>query len=68
MPTYITYWKGSIYGTSVVDADSIDEARRLVEAGNDRDWDIGDSTDWEITEVEELPKNDLEPLFGENDS
>jgi len=59
MKAYKIVWKAVIYGESVVEANSKEEARKLALEGKDRDFEelssgYYDDRDWEIEEIIEL--------------
>ena len=58
MKTYKIVWKAIVYGESVVEANSKEEAERLALEGKDRDFEeLTDryyGKDWEIEEIIEL--------------
>ena len=55
MATYKIIWVSRLYGESMVEADSVEEARTKALTGQDHDFEVLDpSGDWDIDWIEEV--------------
>ena len=51
---YRILWNGIAFGESEIRATSKKEAKDMAEDGKDKNFGIMDTTDWEVTDVEEI--------------
>ena len=55
MSTYKVTWISQVYGESMVEADTLEEASSKARAGKDTDWkELEPSEDWIINDIEKI--------------